>query len=179
MVASSGANVCVADGLSTDPRAVPRVGAGVQECLQIPPGTGHQDHQRSRTHARTLPGRIRSYLRRWLPVRGSTGLSVCRPIDTSICCRYQVRCRSFYPGTRTGAQMGYPQQYPPQGQPPIDNNMTMSIVSIFLFWPLAIPAIIAASKVNPALQAGDYFLDVVLESLEPRDLAFVDELVVA
>jgi hypothetical protein len=53
--------------------------------------------------------------------------------------------------------MGYPpQQYPPQGQPPIDNNMTMSIVSIFLFWPLAIPAIISASKVNPALQAGDY-----------------------
>jgi Interferon-induced transmembrane protein len=53
--------------------------------------------------------------------------------------------------------MGYPQQYPPQGQPPqIDNNMTMSIVSIFLFWPLAIPAIIAASKVNPALQVGDY-----------------------
>jgi ABC-type sugar transport system permease subunit len=29
------------------------------------------------------------------------------------------------------------------GQPPaVDNNMTMSIVSIFLFWPLAIPAII-------------------------------------
>ena len=54
--------------------------------------------------------------------------------------------------------MGYPpQQYPPQGQPQaIDNNMTMSIVSIFLFWPLAIPAIINASKVNPALQAGDY-----------------------
>jgi Interferon-induced transmembrane protein len=58
--------------------------------------------------------------------------------------------------------MGYPpqqyppQQYPPQGQPPINNNMTMSIVSIFLFWPLAIPAIIAASKVNPALQTGDF-----------------------
>jgi Interferon-induced transmembrane protein len=46
--------------------------------------------------------------------------------------------------------------YPPQGQPQIDNNMTMSIVSIFLFWPLAIPAIINASKVNPALQQGDY-----------------------
>ena len=54
--------------------------------------------------------------------------------------------------------MGYPpQQYPPQGQPQaIDNNMTMSIVSIFLFWPLAIPAIINATKVNPALQMGDY-----------------------
>jgi hypothetical protein len=50
-------------------------------------------------------------------------------------------------------QPGYPQQQPPQQ---IDNNMTMSIVSIFLFWPLAIPAIINASKVNPLLQQGDY-----------------------
>jgi uncharacterized membrane protein len=46
--------------------------------------------------------------------------------------------------------------YPPQGPPQIDNNMTMSIVSIFLFWPLAIPAIINASKVNTLLQQGDY-----------------------
>jgi Interferon-induced transmembrane protein len=38
----------------------------------------------------------------------------------------------------------------------IDNNMTMSIVSIFLFWPLAIPAIINASKVNGLVAAGDY-----------------------
>lgn len=45
------------------------------------------------------------------------------------------------------------------GPPPaqqVDNNMTMSIVAIFLFWPLAIPAIISASKVNPALQIGDF-----------------------
>lgn len=41
-------------------------------------------------------------------------------------------------------------------QPQIDNNMTMSIVAIFLCWPLAIPAIINASKVNPLLQQGDY-----------------------
>jgi hypothetical protein len=48
-------------------------------------------------------------------------------------------------------QPGYP------GQPPqIDNNMTMSIVSLFLFWPLAIPALINASKVNPLLQQGNY-----------------------
>jgi hypothetical protein len=46
--------------------------------------------------------------------------------------------------------------YPPQGQPQIDNNMTMSIVAIFLFWPTAIPAIINASKVNTLLQQGDY-----------------------
>jgi hypothetical protein len=53
-------------------------------------------------------------------------------------------------------QPGYPQQpQQPQG-PAIDNNMTMSIVAIFLFWPLAIPAIMNASKVNPALQMGDY-----------------------
>ncbi len=44
----------------------------------------------------------------------------------------------------------------PQQQPPINNNMTMSIVAIFLFWPLAIPAIINASKVNQLLQQGDY-----------------------
>ena len=47
-------------------------------------------------------------------------------------------------------QPGYPQQQP------VDNNMTMSIVAIFLFWPLAIPAIINASKVNPLLQQGDF-----------------------
>jgi hypothetical protein len=47
-------------------------------------------------------------------------------------------------------QPGYP------GQPQqVDNNMTMSIVSIFLFWPLAIPAIINASKVNQLVAAGD------------------------
>jgi hypothetical protein len=47
---------------------------------------------------------------------------------------------------------GYPGQQPPQQ---VDNNMTMSIVSIFLFWPLAIPAIINASKVAPLVQQGD------------------------
>jgi hypothetical protein len=49
-------------------------------------------------------------------------------------------------------QPGYP-SHPPQQ---INNNMTMSIVAIFLFWPLAIPAIMAASKVNPLLQQGNY-----------------------
>ncbi|MDM4720707.1 CD225/dispanin family protein [Micromonospora sp. WMMA1363] len=46
--------------------------------------------------------------------------------------------------------------YPPQQPAHVDNNMTMSIVSILLFWPLAIPAIINASKVNPLVQQGDY-----------------------
>jgi hypothetical protein len=52
-------------------------------------------------------------------------------------------------------QPGYP-GYPSQPPQQIDNNMTMSIVAIFLFWPLAIPAIMAASKVNTLLQQGDY-----------------------
>src|SRR5215470_4695246 len=53
--------------------------------------------------------------------------------------------------------MGQPGYQPGYPQPPaqVDNNMTMSIVSIFLFWPLAIPAIINASKVNPLVQQGD------------------------
>lgn len=50
-------------------------------------------------------------------------------------------------------QPGYPNPAQPE---PINNNMTMSIVAIFFFWPLAIPAIINASKVNPLLQQGDY-----------------------
>ncbi|WP_320066428.1 CD225/dispanin family protein [Micromonospora sp. RTGN7] len=49
-------------------------------------------------------------------------------------------------------QPGYQAPHPQQ----INNNMTMSIVAIFLFWPLAIPAIINASKVNPLIQQGDY-----------------------
>jgi hypothetical protein len=49
-------------------------------------------------------------------------------------------------------QPGYSSQPPQQ----INNNMTMSIVSIFLFWPLAIPAIINASKVNPLVEQGNY-----------------------
>jgi len=53
--------------------------------------------------------------------------------------------------------MGQPGYQPGYPQPPaqVDNNMTMSIVSIFLFWPLAIPAIINASKVAPLVQQGD------------------------
>jgi hypothetical protein len=38
---------------------------------------------------------------------------------------------------------------------PVSNNMTASIISIFFFWPLAIPAIMNASKVNERLAAGD------------------------
>jgi hypothetical protein len=39
--------------------------------------------------------------------------------------------------------------------PAVDNNMTMSVIAIFLFWPLAIPALINASKVNTLLAQGD------------------------
>ena len=44
----------------------------------------------------------------------------------------------------------------PGTQPPVKNYMVMSVVAILFFWPLAIPAIINAAKVNPALQQGDY-----------------------
>jgi len=67
-----------------------------------------------------------------------------------------VQKRIAYSPEEPFMQPGYPQYGQPQGGPQIDNNMTMSIVSIFLFWPLAIPAIINASKVNPLLQQGDY-----------------------
>ncbi|GIL27604.1 CD225/dispanin family protein [Actinocatenispora comari] len=52
---------------------------------------------------------------------------------------------------------GY-QQGPPPGAPqePINSHMGWSIGAIFLFWPLAIPAIMAASRCNAAIAAGDY-----------------------
>jgi hypothetical protein len=39
---------------------------------------------------------------------------------------------------------------------PINNNLTIAIVSVFFFWPLAIPAIINATKVNTLLAQGNY-----------------------
>jgi len=68
--------------------------------------------------------------------------------------------RYAYPPPPYHPPPGY--AYPPPPHPPgapqvgINSNMTMSIVSLFIFWPLAIPAIIYASKVAPALHAGDY-----------------------
>ncbi|WP_412541581.1 CD225/dispanin family protein [Longispora sp. K20-0274] len=57
-------------------------------------------------------------------------------------------------------QYGQPYGQPAYGQPAptgeIKNHMAWAIISIFLFWPLAIPAIINASKVNSLLAAGDY-----------------------
>ncbi len=50
----------------------------------------------------------------------------------------------------------YPNHPPNQPQqPPVDNNMVMSIVSLLLFWPLGILAIINVSKVNSVLAVGD------------------------
>jgi hypothetical protein len=49
-------------------------------------------------------------------------------------------------------QMGYPAA--PGGVKP-NNYLAWSIVSIFLFWPLGIPAIINATKVDPAWQMGN------------------------
>lgn len=39
--------------------------------------------------------------------------------------------------------------------PVIKNHLVWAIVSIFLFWPTAIPAILNAIKVNPALAQND------------------------
>lgn len=50
-------------------------------------------------------------------------------------------------------QPGYGQQ--PAYAPPINNNLTISIISVFLFWPLAIPAIINATKVGTLQAQGD------------------------
>lgn len=50
---------------------------------------------------------------------------------------------------------GYPQQ-PQQPAPHISNYLAWAIVCIFLCWPLAIPAIVYASKVNNLIAMGDY-----------------------
>ena len=49
-------------------------------------------------------------------------------------------------------QMGYPAA--PGGVKP-NNYLAWSIISIFLFWPTGIPAIINATKVDPAWQMGN------------------------
>jgi hypothetical protein len=41
-------------------------------------------------------------------------------------------------------------------QPQVRSYLAWSIVCVFLFWPLAIPAIIFASKVKTLVTAGDY-----------------------
>jgi hypothetical protein len=38
----------------------------------------------------------------------------------------------------------------------IDNNMVMSVVALFFFWPVAIPAVVNAVKVNGLLAKGDH-----------------------
>jgi interferon-induced transmembrane protein len=62
---------------------------------------------------------------------------------------YMFKERHMQPGYQH-MQPGYSYQLPS-----VKNNMTMSIISIFLFWPLAIPAIFNASKVNTLVAAGD------------------------
>ena len=46
--------------------------------------------------------------------------------------------------------------YPQQPAPHISNYLAWAIVCIFLCWPLAIPAIVYASKVNNLIAMGDY-----------------------
>jgi hypothetical protein len=50
-------------------------------------------------------------------------------------------------------QPGYQQP----GTPKVENNMGMSILALILFWPLGLPAILSASKVQPAQDRGDYY----------------------
>lgn len=47
-----------------------------------------------------------------------------------------------------------PETDPPQQRP--DNNMTLSVISMVLFWPLAIPAVLNAWKVDPLWRRGDH-----------------------
>lgn len=47
-------------------------------------------------------------------------------------------------------------QQPMQPVPQISNYLAWAIVCIFLCWPLAIPAIVYASKVNNLIAMGDY-----------------------
>ena len=37
----------------------------------------------------------------------------------------------------------------------IDNNMVLSIVALFFFWPVAVPAVLNATRVNGLLAQGD------------------------
>ena len=47
-------------------------------------------------------------------------------------------------------------QQPQQPAPHISNYLAWAIVCIFLCWPLAIPAIVYASKVSNLIAMGDY-----------------------
>ncbi len=43
----------------------------------------------------------------------------------------------------------------PDRPSPVDNHLTWAVVCIALCWPLAVPAITNAARVNPLLAAGD------------------------
>ena len=59
---------------------------------------------------------------------------------------------------RVSAVLGLPDgvEQPQQPAPHISNYLAWAIVCIFLCWPLAIPAIVYASKVNNLIAMGDY-----------------------
>jgi uncharacterized membrane protein len=48
----------------------------------------------------------------------------------------------------------------------IDNNMVLSVVALFFFWPVAIPAVMNAVKVNGLVAKGDHdaALDAALQA---------------
>src|SRR5262249_34895680 len=62
-----------------------------------------------------------------------------------------------YGGGYGGAPYGAPQQpYGAGYTMPPPNYLAWAIISIFIFWPLAIPAIIFANQVNQKFQLGDF-----------------------
>ncbi|MEV4441280.1 CD225/dispanin family protein [Streptomyces sp. NPDC049577] len=68
-----------------------------------------------------------------------------------------------WPGAGHGGYPPPPQgaapygRHPPQSTgPPPPSHLAWAIISIFLFWPLGIPAVVFAAQVNGKYAAGDY-----------------------
>src|SRR2546421_8617233 len=64
-------------------------------------------------------------------------------------------------------------------KPTLSGRVGLGLLDLVRLDDVAFLEVLVAIDSDAALQPGDHFLDVVLESLESGDLAFVDELVVA
>jgi hypothetical protein len=74
--------------------------------------------------------------------------------------RRSIRRLGAYAAPRTdtlhptaAAREESPEMQPSQAH--IDNNMVLSIVALFFFWPVAVPAVLNATRVNGLLAQGD------------------------
>jgi uncharacterized membrane protein len=68
-----------------------------------------------------------------------------------------VDCRAdTLPATSQTREESLEMQPAPHGPGHVDNNMVLSIVALFFFWPIAIPAVAAAAKVNGLAARGDH-----------------------